>query len=167
MNRLLGTLSDDMLQKILAKTNVKHAACAAVVIGLRLLADVSKNADDTPAPVAVGGGTTVNAGGNGGTGGNGLGGVTMEIGLADRSAAGVADQGGERQEGEAAPPRDGAAMEAELGALRQENADLRQSNQALERRMAAAREHLLGVHGTDEDGSDDDLIDEDVDGVLV
>ena len=82
-----------------------------------------------------------------------------------------------RQEGGAAM----AAVEAELGALRRENADLRQSNQALEqrngaleqrngaleRRMAAAREHLLGSDGAGEDGSDDDLIEEDVDCVLV
>jgi len=49
--------------------------------------------------------------------------------------------------------------EEDVGALRREVTDLRQRVATLER--------LLGVHGTDEDGSDDDLIDEDVDGVLV
>ena len=49
--------------------------------------------------------------------------------------------------------------EEDVGALRREVTDLRQRMATLER--------LLGNDGSDEDGSDDDLIGEDVDGVLV
>ena len=63
--------------------------------------------------------------------------------------------------------RQARVREEEVDALRRENADLRRRNGALERRMAAALELLVGSDdGADEDGSDD-LIDEDVDGVLV
>ena len=50
-----------------------------------------------------------------------------------------------------------------VGALRREEEDLRQRYEAALERL----ERLLGVDGTGEDESDDDLIGEDVDGVLV
>ena len=111
----------------------------------------------------------------------------------DAAAAGVARilvKWGGRQERVVGEEEDVGALRREVADLRQRNeavelqlVQVRQSDQALEqrvatlerlldvgtmeRRMAAAREHLLGVDGTGEDGSDADLIGEDVDGVLA
>ena len=88
----------------------------------------------------------------------------------DAAAGGVARILAKWEAGEGAPARDGAAMaamEAELVALRRENADLHRRNGALENRMAAIRELSAGSDDGAAGGSDDDLIDEDVNAVLV
>ena len=191
--------------------------------GLDQDALVPNNAGGTPAPSAVGGGTIVNAGDNGGDGRGGMtananatsgapspsagGGGGVTIAATGRKGGGtgaavlnepappgpppgVLDFGAEcarhrgsldeqlaafRQRSEAGDQRHRADMArlyenmarlrggGNVGALRREEEDLRQRYEAALERL----ERLLGVDGTGEDESDDDLIGEDVDGVLV